>query len=87
MLADSAERENPVVKRTKARINREKKRKCGRKVKHSTFEQADNAAKILMMRDGRHSSAYLCNYCHYWHVGHTPFEAMMEMLYGDNAAD
>ena len=39
-------------KRTKARINREKKRSCGRKIKYMEFVVADNAAKILMMRDG-----------------------------------
>lgn len=76
------ERPAQPKKRTKARINREKKRSCGRKVKYMEFVVADNAAKILMMRDGRHSSAYKCSFCGFWHVGHTPYEQMMEMLYG-----
>jgi hypothetical protein len=32
---------------------------------------------MLMMKDGRHSSAYLCKYCKGYHAGHTPHTKMV----------
>lgn len=72
-----------VFKWTKARVNRDKKKSCGRKVRYSNYEDADRHAQLLMMRDGRHSSAYQCRYCKGYHAGHTPYNkiaAYMEAI-------
>ena len=65
---------------TKKRINDDKKRKCGHKIKYQTIQEAERHARLLMMKDGRHSSAYKCPYCRYYHCGHTPYEKMVEAL-------
>ena len=66
-----------AFKWTKARINRDKKKSCGRKVRYKTWEEANRHAEMLMMKDGRHSSAYQCKYCRGYHAGHTPYAKMV----------
>lgn len=69
-----------IRKWTKKRINDDKRRKCGGKIKHLTLEAAERHAAILCMKDGRHSSGYHCPYCHYYHAGHTPYAKIAEAM-------
>jgi hypothetical protein len=74
-------------KRTKKRINDDKRKRCGRKVKFRTLAEAEFHANIIRMKDGFHSSAYLCPYCRFYHAGHTPYKVLAEaaeaLIYGD----
>lgn len=66
---------------TKKRINEDKKRKCGRKHKFNTEEEAEKMARLRSMaiEDGTgHMSAYKCPYCPYYHYGHTPVVVMLD---------
>ena len=55
---------------------KDKKKKCGRKVRYPDSEKAETAALHLMKVRGTHISAYKCPYCRYWHIGHTPYEEL-----------
>jgi hypothetical protein len=63
----------PEGKITKRRIIEDQKNRCGRKRKYSDPKRANDAANVLQMRERNHISAYECPYCHYWHIGHTPY--------------
>lgn len=49
-----------------------RRKACGSKVKHATHEAAQIAAHKSAKKFKQRLSAYKCQYCGCYHVGHTP---------------
>lgn len=77
----------PEGKITKRRITADKKQRCGRKIKYDDPTLADQAARILSMKEGLHCSAYECPYCGCMHIGHTPFELIPKDMWIDRGSN
>jgi hypothetical protein len=49
---------------------------CGNKVRYPNSSSAWQAANAIYKKKGVRLSFYSCNYCHSFHIGHTPIGVM-----------
>lgn len=52
---------------------RARRKECGHKQRYQERHQAEGAARAVSKRKGETLGFYLCRWCHFWHVGHTPY--------------
>lgn len=48
------------------------KKKCGKKVRYATLDEANRACTDIRWKEGKRVSGYLCPFCKGFHWGHTP---------------
>lgn len=48
-------------------------RMCGTKKPYHTPEEAKLASQIATRKSGERIGHFKCEWCHYFHIGHTPY--------------
>jgi hypothetical protein len=66
--------------RLKKRSTRQQ-RMCGTKIQYEQPSMSDDVARLLSLNTIKPISSYECPYCHFFHVGHTPYQPMSNKNY------
>lgn len=55
----------------RANENSHRRRQCGKKIRYTSFDEAQEMLDVLYSSNAAKYEAYKCNYCDFWHIGHS----------------